>query len=99
MSSRCGKASCLKRSALPPSFPYAASPAIAGVPALLTGNAYRSTPPTLFPGVRLDHNRGGHVRMQGAKILVGARYRECEREIVVGVERVRFERHRFRHHG
>src|SRR5262249_49135328 len=59
------------------------------VTALLTGTAYRSTPPTkmLLPCTRLNHNRTGHVRMQGTKIRIGAQCSECKREFVVGVER------------
>src|SRR3974390_3486767 len=43
------------------------------------------------PGRSLYNNCPGHMRMQGAKVLVAARRRECERELVVGVERRRFK--------
>src|SRR3974390_3901700 len=43
------------------------------------------------PGRSLDNNWPGHMRMQGAKVLVAARRRECERELVVGIERRRFK--------
>src|SRR6185312_4546644 len=36
----------------------------------------------------------GHVRMQGAKVLVGARCRKCEREFLLAVERLRADRRR-----
>ena len=50
----------------------------------------------LLPLTRLDHYRAGHMRMQGTKIRTGAWCCECERELVVGVERLRFEDPRFR---
>src|SRR5260370_8302819 len=37
-------------------------------------------------GRLLDHDCSGHVRMQGAKVLVNARGRELERKLAVSVE-------------
>src|SRR5258708_11061131 len=44
------------------------------------------------PDRGLDHDGSGHVRMQGAKILVDARCRERERVFVVGVHHLGSER-------
>src|SRR5216684_4822279 len=42
-------------------------------------------------GGGLDHDGTCHVRMQGAEILVVARCRERERELVLRIERLRLE--------
>jgi len=41
-------------------------------------------------GLFLDHDRPGHLRMNGAKIVVSAGSSHRDRELLIGVERGRF---------